>query len=113
MVCTPVSSWLRRVNTPPARSGAQRPYYEIARIGDNAANPGANWVGAWYARNLYILNNLTTLAMRPQDRVVAIYGLGHGFLLDQQAREAGIFEVADTLDFLPTSPRDSWTHCPE
>ena len=37
----------------------------------------------------------------------------HGFLLDQQAREAGVFDVVDTLDFLPTSPRDSWTHCPE
>jgi hypothetical protein len=113
MACTPVSSWLRRMNTPQSRRETQRLYYEIARIGDNAANPGANWVGAWYARNLYILNNLTALAKRNQDRVVAIYGAGHGFLLDQQAREAGIFDVADTLEFLPTSPRDSWTHCPE
>ncbi|MES2696432.1 MAG: DUF5694 domain-containing protein [Verrucomicrobiota bacterium] len=94
------------------RTGATHQiYYEIARLGDNAANPGANWVGSWYARNLYILNNVTALAKRPQDRVVAIYGSGHGFLLDQQAREAGVFEVADTLAFLPTSPRDSWTNC--
>lgn len=113
MACTPISSWIRRLNTLEARSDSQRPYYEIARMGDGAANPGAAWVGAWYARNLRILNNLTALADGPEDRVVAIYGSGHGYLLDQQAREAGVFEVADTLDYLPTSPRDSWTHCPE
>ena len=91
----------------------QRPYYEIARIGDAQATPGANWVGTWYARNLNILNSLTALARGPGDRVVAIYGAGHGSLLDQQAREAGTFEVADTLDYLPTSPGDAWTRCPE
>ncbi len=113
MACTPVSSWIRRLNTPQARSAMQRSYYEIARLGDNTANPGANWVGAWYARNLYILNNLTALARGPKDRIVVIYGAGHGFLLDQQAREAGVFAVADTLDYLPSSPCDSWTRCPE
>ena len=34
-------------------------------------------------------------------------------LLDQQAHKAGVFEVANTLDHLPTSPRDTWTRCPE
>jgi hypothetical protein len=113
MTCTPVSSWLRRVNMPEARRESHRVYYEIARIGDNATNPGANWVGSWYARNLYILNNLTALASGPQHRVIAIYGSGHGFLLDQQAREAGVFEVVNTLEYLPSSPRDAWTKCPE
>ena len=45
--------------------------------------------------------------------MVAIYGAGHGFLLDQQAHEAGVFEVANTLDYLPVSPSDAWTRCPE
>jgi len=112
MACTPISSWIRRFNTPEARREMQRPYYAIARMGDNTANPGAAWVGTWYARNLRILNNLVALASRPQDRIVAIYGAGHGFLLDQQAREAGVFEVANTLDYLPASPRDAWTRCP-
>ena len=113
MACTPISSWLHRMNTPAARSEMQRPYYEIARMGDNRANPGAAWVGSWYARNLRILNNLDALAPSGNDRVIAIYGAGHGFLLDQQAREAGVFEVADTLEFLPSSPRDTWTRCPD
>lgn len=111
MACTPVSSWLRRANTPKARLDMHRPYYEIAQIGDHTANPGAAWVGSWYARNLRILGNLISLADRPQERIVAIYGAGHGYLLDQQARESGVFDVADTLAYLPTSPSDDWTAC--
>jgi hypothetical protein len=111
MSCTPVSAWLRRANTASRRRDSQRPYYEIARIGDGAASPGAAWVGAWYARNLHILDNLRGIATSPADRVVAIYGAGHGFLLDQQARESGAFEVADPLAYLPRSPRDEWTRC--
>ncbi|WP_085217341.1 DUF5694 domain-containing protein [Allosphingosinicella indica] len=113
MACTPISAWVRQLNTPDARAKMQRPYYEIATMGDNAANPGANWVGGWYARNLRILNNLTALAQDPEARVIAIYGAGHGYLLDQQAREAGTFAVAETLAYLPASPRDGWKRCPD
>ncbi len=111
MRCTPVSSWLRRLNTPEYRRESQRAYYDIATFGDGNADPGANWVGGWYARNLRILNNLRRIA-RPGDRIVAVYGAGHGFLLDQQARESGAFTVVDTLAWLPASPRDSWERCP-
>lgn len=110
MACTPVSAWLRRSNTPDNRRSDQRAYYDIARLGDQAANPGAAWVGAWYARNLRILDNLRRIA-DPRDRVLLVIGGGHGFLLDQQARESGAFRVVDTLAYLPTSPRDSWTRC--
>ena len=113
MTCTPVSAWLRHHNAPATRAASQREYYTIAGFGDVAANPGAAWVGTWYARNLRILNNLIAIAPRSEDRVVAIYGAGHGFLLDQQARESGAFQVADTLEWLPASPRDAWTRCPE
>lgn len=110
MTCTPISAWLRRSNTPAYRHSDQRAYYDIARLGDQAANPGAAWVGAWYARNLRILDNLRRIS-GPGDRVVLVIGAGHGFLLDQQARESGAFRVVDTLAYLPTSPRDSWTRC--
>ena len=62
MPCTPVSSWLRHYNHPEMRARDQRNYYDIAAIGDNAASPGAAWVGSWYARNLRILNNLRAIA---------------------------------------------------
>lgn len=112
MACTPISSWLRHYNLPETRARDQRNYYDIAAIGDNAASPGAAWVGSWYARNLRILNNLRAIA-GPGERIVAIYGAGHGYLLDRQARESGWFEVADTLAHIPASPPDAWTRCPE
>ena len=113
MSCTPISAWIRRVNTPEARLANHRSYFYVAQIGEaQGANPGAAWVGTWYARNLRILNNLRAIAPRPADRVVAIYGWGHGHLLDQQARESGDFDVADSLAYLPASPRDGWRQCP-
>jgi len=111
MTCTPLSAWYRRLNTPSYRRSSQRVYYDIARFGDQENNPGAAWVGTWYARNLRILDNLRRIS-RPGDRVLVIYGAGHGFLLDQQARESGAFHVVDTLAYLPRSRRDSWAHCP-
>ncbi len=111
--CTPVSSWLRKLNAPEGREQDHRAYFFIAQIGElTGPNPGAAWVGSWYTRNLRILNNLRAIAPEPDDRVVAIYGAGHGYLLDQQARESGDFEVADTMAYLPESPRDEWTQCP-
>lgn len=113
MACTPVSAWVRKVNTPAYRLANHRTYYSVARIGDaGGVNPGAAWVGTWYTRNLRILNNLRAIAPNPQDRIVAIYGAGHGHLLDQQARESDAFEVVGSLGHLPRSPRDAWTRCP-
>ena len=113
MACTPVSAWVRNVNTPAYRLANHRTYFYVARMGDaGGTNPGAAWVGTWYTRNLRILNNLVAIAPGPRDRIVAIYGAGHGYLLDQQARESNAFAIADTLAWLPRSPRDAWTRCP-
>jgi hypothetical protein len=113
MGCTPVSSWLRRVNTAGYRADSQRHYFTVAQLGDlRGDNPGAAWVGSWYTRNLRILNNIRAVATGPNERVVVIYGAGHGYLLDAQARESGEFALADPLTYLPASRRDTWTRCP-
>ncbi|MFC7499815.1 DUF5694 domain-containing protein [Enterovirga sp. GCM10030262] len=101
MRCTNVAAWLRNLNTPEARRESHRAYYDIALVGDAQTNPGANWVGSWYGRNLKIFANLVRLADRPEDRVVVIYGAGHGPLLAQFAEESGAFEVVDPLANLP------------
>jgi hypothetical protein len=98
MACTPISAWVRRVNTAQSRLANHQTYFYVARIGDRVgANPGAAWVGTWYTRNLRILDNLRALAADPQARIVAIYGAGHGYLLDRLARESTAFEVADVM----------------
>ena len=113
MACTPVSAWVRSVNTPAYRLANHQSYFYIAQIGDRLGdNPGAAWVGTWYTRNLRILNNLRALAVGPNERILVIYGSGHGYLLDQQARESADFQMANVFAYLPRSPRDAWTRCP-
>lgn len=66
MACTPVSAWVRGVNTPAYRLANHRSYFHVGQMGDaRGANPGAAWVGTWYTRNLRILNNLRILAPGP------------------------------------------------
>lgn len=114
MHCTPVAEWLRNFNTPAYRASDHRVYYDVAQVGDLIGpNPGAAWVGQWYARNLRILNNLRAVASNTNDRVAVIFGAGHGYLLDQQARESQAFDVVDTLAHLPPSQSASPTTCPK
>ena len=107
MRCTNVAAWLRGLNTPEALRKSHRGYYDIALIGDAETNPGANWVGSWYGRNLKIFANLVRLADRPEDRIVVIYGAGHAPLLGAFARESGAFDVADPLAYLPANETTS------
>jgi hypothetical protein len=90
-----VRQWLMRMNRPEALLDNHRVYLEIATLGDSESQPGAAWVGTWYARNLRIFTNLTRLTSNPQDRILVIYGVGHAYLLRQFARESNAFHVVD------------------
>lgn len=101
MACIPVSDWYREVNSPAYRAADNRAYFDIAMFGDT----GPNWVGgSWYMRNLRIFAALRRLA-QPGDRVLVLFGAGHGFQLDQYARQSGAFEVSDTMAYLPKGQR--------
>ncbi len=108
--CTNVAAWYRAFNTPATRAAMHRPYFGYARIGDAGRNPGATWVGLWYARNLRIFANLERIS-RPGERVLVLYGAGHGYLLDQFARESGAFGVVDPLAYLPPPARHHGIGC--
>jgi hypothetical protein len=90
-----IGSWLLQLNRSETLIASHRGYFDWARIGDSERQPGANWVGAWYARNLRIFNNLVDLTDRSQDRILVIYGQGHAYLLRQFATESGAFRVVD------------------
>jgi hypothetical protein len=95
-----VGSWLIRLNLPQALLDNHRTYFDIAMFGDAEAQPGAAWVGTWYARNLRIFANLTRLTSNPQDRILVIYGVGHAYLLRQFAVESNAFRVIDVNQVL-------------
>ncbi len=88
-----ISEWIQQLNAPEALLASHQVYMEIAMIGDGEALIGANWVGSWYARNLKIFSRIAKLATQPDARVLVIYGQAHVYLLQQFARESGVFEL--------------------
>jgi hypothetical protein len=95
-----IGKWFVQINQPETLAANHRNYFDWAGIGDAERQPGANWVGQWYARNLRIFTNLVRAADRPQDRVLVVYGYGHAYLLRQFAAESGAFRVVDVGDVL-------------
>jgi Family of unknown function (DUF5694) len=95
-----MSIWLSETNASANLAASHRNYFDIALIGDAAAQPGAAWVGHWYARNLRVFANLERLAPSKTDRVLVIYGAGHAYLLNQFAVESGAFDVKPVSQFL-------------
>jgi hypothetical protein len=75
-------------------------YYDIMRIGRGNQYIGANWVSYWYGRNMKILANIIRITDSPQERILAVYGLGHLKLLNQFAAESGFYNVENSVKYL-------------
>lgn len=99
MRSAPVASWLVHLNQPDELEKNNRSYFDYTLLGE----PGANWVGNWYARNLKIFANLVRVADKPGDRVLVIFGQGHVFPLRQYAEQSRAFEVVSPLPYLDSS----------
>jgi hypothetical protein len=74
-------------------------YYLLARLESPTDRVGANWVQYWYGRNIVIFNNIVGNTA-PGDRVLVIYGYGHGYILRRMAEESRLFDVLNTQSFL-------------
>jgi hypothetical protein len=90
-----ISVWLMQLNEPERLARSHRVYFDIALLGNSNEQPGANWVGHWYARNLRIFGNLVRLTSQRDARVLVICGQGHAYLLRRFAQESGAFRVAE------------------
>lgn len=102
----PVDQWLRTLNAPESLAAMHRVYFDYVMLGDDSRQPGSNWVGHWYARNLRIFSNLVRITDDPRARIVVVYGAGHAYLLRQFARESGAFTVLDLSEWLSQRPGD-------
>ncbi len=58
--------------------------YSALRIGDGVSQSGAVLNARYYERNARIFGRLMQIA-RPGDRVLVVYGFGHGYWLSQFA----------------------------
>ncbi len=103
--CHPIADWVRNLNDPAGTKRLSQPYYIMATFGDSTTNPGAAWVGAWYARNLRIYANLLRVGGAAGERTVAIFGAGHGPLLKSDAAQSGRFTAVDVLRYLPPASK--------
>lgn len=98
-----VLDMLKRLNAPFWLEANGHAYYRIGMLGTPQDPIGANWVQLWYGRNLMIFNNIARQT-EPGDRILVIYGAGHGNHLRQLARDSGLYRVHDPLVWLSSSP---------
>jgi hypothetical protein len=74
-------------------------YYTIGMFGTRSDPIGANWVQYWFGRNLAIFNSIARNT-DSGDRILVIYGAGHGNHLRQLASDSGIYRVHEPMRWL-------------
>jgi hypothetical protein len=98
-----VGDMLVRLNSPEWLAANASAYYRIGLFGSATQPTGANWMQYWYGRNLAIFNNIARRTA-PGDRILVIYGAGHGNLIRQMAADSGAYRVHDPLHWLRVDP---------
>jgi hypothetical protein len=98
-----VLTMLRHLNSNEWLAQNAKAYYRIGILGTQLDPIGANWVQLWFGRNLTIFNNIARHAGK-NDRILVIYGAGHGNYLRQLATDSGIFRVHDPMRWLSAEP---------
>jgi hypothetical protein len=94
-----VGRLLVRMNTPGTAMSGMDSYYGVLGIGDHDQQTGADFNAAWYLRNAKIFGKLVSL-VKPGDRVLVVYGGGHGFWLRHFAGLTPGFRNVDVLPYL-------------
>lgn len=98
-----IRDMLVHLNSPAWLAANARAYFRIGLYGTTEDAAGANWMMLWFGRNQRIFNNIVRRT-EPGDRVLVIYGAGHGNLLRQLAVDSGYFRLQDTQRWLNADP---------
>lgn len=94
-----VAQMLMRVNDPKGLQGNMDGYYGMLAIGDRDEQTGADLNAAWYLRNAKIFGKLMQVA-KPGDRVLVVYGGGHGYWLRHFASQVPGYRNVDVMPYL-------------
>jgi hypothetical protein len=96
---TSIPRLLDGLNDPATPSGGQDLYYTLLAFGDGERQPGADLNAMWYLRNAKIFAKLMNVA-RPGDRVLVVYGAGHGYWLRHFAQTVPGYQLVDVRPYL-------------
>ncbi|HSN88553.1 MAG TPA: DUF5694 domain-containing protein [Thermoanaerobaculia bacterium] len=96
-----VGSALRFMNDPKSLETGHGMYMLMAQVGGAGDAKGAEVVGGWYQRNLYIFSNLVRLIESPEERVLLVIGAGHAKLLRDYIEESPNLRLEETGEYLP------------
>jgi hypothetical protein len=94
---TDILAWVNDAKTVEAMH--QSGYYELLKLGDGEAQPGADLNAMWYLRNAKMFGKLTNIA-KPGDRVLVVVGSGHAYWLRHFAGNTPGYRAADPVSFL-------------
>ena len=87
------------LNRPERADRDQSFYYKVLGFGDTEAQPGADLNAMWYLRNAKIFAKLMLVA-KPGDKLLVVYGSGHGFWLRHFAKTTPGYRNVDPTLYL-------------
>ncbi len=94
-----VAELLASVNGPKYVLEDQDFYYGEFKVDGYDKQPAAELNGYWYMRNAKIFSKLVQVA-KPGDRIIVLYGAGHGFWLRHFVEHMPGFELVEPNDYL-------------
>lgn len=74
-------------------------YLEFSQIGAGDTFYGADFLSAWYDRNVRIFSNLLKIT-EPDDRIIVLYGAGHLSILKEFVSSYNKMELVDAVEYL-------------
>lgn len=96
---TSVGRMLMRLNSPAELQSSMDSYYGMLAIGDGDTQTGADLNAGWFLRNAKIFGKLIHVT-KPGDRVLVVYGGGHGFWLRHFASLTPGYRSVDVMPYL-------------
>ena len=99
LATTSIPAMLLRYNEDSSPTAGQGFYYRLLKFGDGEAQPGAVLNAMWYMRNAKIFGKLVEAA-KPGDRVLVVYGAGHGYWLRHFASTMPGYRLVDVRPYL-------------
>ena len=88
-----VTQFFQYINTDTYNRMSHGFYLDMAIVGKDDNYAGADLVGDWYTRNLRIYRNLMALNLKPDDRVLILYGAGHSKILQDLVDDSSTLQL--------------------